>query len=173
MLILTQTGLKGWAGQIPSSSGYSIILQMLPRLPGALSQHSGSHQLSLRVKALLGSQLGVSPIPGSKGQMEIQPSPAILNLGSSLTPRDCSRGPRRQEAEGAVVEELHFRKSRKRTRIGSKPFPGCVRSLTHLDGSSMSHVVQRPHFGLSLLLEVQLLVLDFDISSPCRDMEQG
>lgn len=30
----------------------------------------------------------------------------------------------------------------------------------------VSHVVQRTHFGLGLLLEVQLLVLDFDISSP-------
>lgn len=30
----------------------------------------------------------------------------------------------------------------------------------------VSHIVQRTHFGLGLLLEVQLLVLDFDISSP-------
>lgn len=53
----------------------------------------------------------------------------------------------------------------------------CSRAhCTHLHCSScwrVSHVVQRTHFGLGLLLEVQLLVLDFDISSPYDKIEEG
>lgn len=44
-----------------------------------------------------------------------------------------------------------------------------LRAALRLDspsGRRVSHVVQRSHLGLGLLLEVQLLVLDFDISSP-------